>query len=80
MAQFTDHLFNFRRDIQASSAGHCSIEDAKTCMELVLLKLKHGASYGEPVSDDESVFQAVERAGKIGLSTFVVLRMLEHSL
>ena len=49
-------------------------------MELVLLKLKHGASYGEPVSDDESVFQAVERAGKIGLSTFVVLRMLEHFL
>ena len=35
------------RDIQASDAGHCSIEDAKTCMELVLLKLEKGELFWE---------------------------------
>jgi len=35
-------------------------------MELVQLKLKKGKRYGTPAMDDESVFQALDRAGKQG--------------
>ena len=35
--------FSFcRKKIQAGKDGHCSIEDAKVCMQLVQLKLKSG--------------------------------------
>lgn len=32
----------YRRKIQNDESGHCSIEDAKACMELVQLKIKNG--------------------------------------
>ena len=32
----------YRRKIQNDENGHCSIEDAKACMELVQLKIKNG--------------------------------------
>jgi len=32
----------YRRKIQNGENGHCSIEDAKACMELVQLKIKNG--------------------------------------
>jgi len=54
------------RDIQSSQCGHCSIEDAKSCMELVLLKIKKGGSFGNPDHENESIFEAVNREGKQG--------------
>eukprot|EP00111_Clytia_hemisphaerica_P010892 TCONS_00031883-protein len=55
------------RDIQTSTtSGHCSIEDAKACMELVNLKLKNGLRFGYPMEENESVFEALERAKKTG--------------
>lgn len=32
----------YRKKIQNGVDGHCSIEDAKTCMELVQLKIQNG--------------------------------------
>lgn len=32
----------YRRKIQNDENGHCSIEDAKACMELVQLKIENG--------------------------------------
>ena len=32
----------YSKKIQSGSDGHCSIEDAKACMELVQLKIKNG--------------------------------------
>ena len=32
----------YSKKIQNGSDGHCSIEDAKACMELVQLKIKNG--------------------------------------
>lgn len=55
-----------KEDIQGSSEGHCSIEDAKTCMHLVLMKLKYGTTFGDPLSADESIFEAITRSGKKG--------------
>ena len=34
-----------RREIQTNQSGHCSIEDAKACMELVQMKLEKGIEY-----------------------------------
>jgi len=54
------------RDIQNSQGGHCSIEDAKSCMELVQLKIKKGGLFGHPDQENESIFEALHREGKKG--------------
>jgi len=55
------------RDIQNSENGHCSIEDAKSCMELVLLKIQKGPSFGSNADFEfESIFEALHREGKTG--------------
>lgn len=54
------------RDIQNSTGGHCSIEDAKSCMELVLLKIQKGAAFGNMDWEFESIFEALNREGKTG--------------
>ncbi|KAF6139614.1 hypothetical protein GIB67_037561 [Kingdonia uniflora] len=38
------------REIQVSGNGHNSIEDARTAMELALLKIRHGPDFGAPPS------------------------------
>lgn len=67
---FTDQNINiscfFSRDIQNSSEGHCSAEDAKACMELVNLKMEKGKTFGDPNMEQESVYEALHRAGKKG--------------
>ncbi|XP_065680987.1 uncharacterized protein LOC100202102 isoform X2 [Hydra vulgaris] len=55
------------RDIQNTDKGHCSIEDARACMELVKLKIKKGPSFGNPLIDKESIFDGLTRAGKRGV-------------
>jgi len=50
-----------KRDIQNSLSGHCSIEDAKSCMELALLKVEKGCLFGTPGLDQESVYEALTR-------------------
>ncbi|KAL2894147.1 Small RNA degrading nuclease 5 [Bienertia sinuspersici] len=36
------------KEIQDSACGHDSIEDARTAMELALLKIRHGPDFGSP--------------------------------
>uniref|UniRef100_A0A7N0TZG8 Exonuclease domain-containing protein n=2 Tax=Kalanchoe fedtschenkoi TaxID=63787 RepID=A0A7N0TZG8_KALFE len=38
------------KDIQGSGNGHDSIEDARTALELALLKIRHGPDFGTPPS------------------------------
>lgn len=38
------------KEIQQSGNGHDSIEDARTALELALLKIKHGPDFGSPPS------------------------------
>ena len=42
-----------KRDIQTSSCGHDSIEDAKVCMELLLAKLEQGPDYTVSWNEDK---------------------------
>lgn len=48
--------------IQDDPSGHCSIEDAKTCMNLVQLKINKGPEFGKKnVRTKESVFDLLSK-------------------
>lgn len=68
-----------KRSIQSSNKGHCSIEDAKACMELVNLKLNRGKTFGKKSNENESIFEAVTRAGKRGSLVESKLILSQHT-
>ncbi|KAL1914853.1 uncharacterized protein VTP21DRAFT_7945 [Calcarisporiella thermophila] len=49
------------RSIQQHTSGHDSAEDARACLDLVQLKLKKGPSFGEFASEQETLFERLER-------------------
>lgn len=52
------------REIQkGGAAGHDSIEDAKTCLDLVKQKCEKGKSWGSSDSQGENIFRRLARAG-----------------
>ncbi|RYP49724.1 hypothetical protein DL768_004593 [Monosporascus sp. mg162] len=53
-----------KREIQKGVAGHDSIEDAKTCLDLVKQKCEKGKSWGNHESQGENLFRRLHRAGK----------------
>ncbi|KAK3717362.1 hypothetical protein QZH41_011595 [Actinostola sp. cb2023] len=53
------HLLS--KNIQNSSSGHCSIEDAKTVMELLKRKFHEGPSFGEHEEQTEGLFHRMDR-------------------
>lgn len=53
-----------KREIQNDEMGHCSIEDAKACMELVQLKVEKGSQFGLFSKPNESIIEAFSRAEK----------------
>eukprot|EP00112_Aurelia_sp_Birch-Aquarium-sp1_P003746 Seg1421.9 transcript_id=Seg1421.9/GoldUCD/mRNA.D3Y31 product="putative exonuclease" protein_id=Seg1421.9/GoldUCD/D3Y31 len=55
---------HLKREIQTNQSGHCSIEDAKACMELVQMKLEKGLHFGVFENHFESIFEAFSRADK----------------
>jgi len=55
---------HLKRKIQNGENGHCSIEDAKACMELVQLKIKNGPKFGCNGPDKEGFFERTGRSGK----------------
>lgn len=55
---------HLNREIQGSSNGHDSVEDAKTCIELVRLKLEKGFAFGLVLKETETIFSRVKRSGK----------------
>lgn len=53
------------KTIQDSPRGHDPVEDARTCMELVKLKIEKGEKFGHHVSDYLNVFDEIsEHTGK----------------
>lgn len=44
-------------------AGHDSIEDARTCLDLVKLKCEKGPQWGESESASENIFKRISRTG-----------------
>lgn len=46
-----------------SGAGHDSIEDARTCLDLVKLKCEKGPQWGESESASENIFKRLSRTG-----------------
>ena len=52
-----------KRKIQENPSGHDSAEDAKTCIDLVKLKLKKGKEFGLFNVDMESLFTRFKRRG-----------------
>ncbi|XP_067043980.1 uncharacterized protein [Acropora muricata] len=53
------------KDIQNGKNGHCSVEDASACMELVQLKIENGPDFGAPPVEKEGLFERTSRNGKI---------------
>ncbi|KAG9326687.1 hypothetical protein KVV02_002883 [Mortierella alpina] len=51
--------------------GHDSEEDARTCMELVRLKVEKGPGFGEYNQDQESIFSRLDRHTKPRTSAFI---------
>ncbi|KAF9559475.1 hypothetical protein EC968_006612 [Mortierella alpina] len=51
--------------------GHDSEEDARTCMELVKLKIEKGPGFGEYNQDQESIFSRLVRHTKPRTSAFI---------
>ena len=51
------------RKIQESETGHDSAEDARTCVDLVKLKLRRGRDFGLFNVDVESLFTRLKRRG-----------------
>eukprot|EP00794_Sanderia_malayensis_P009137 gene9137-10110_t len=69
---------HLHREIQNDKGGHCSIEDAKACMELVQLKVEKGKYYGTFDRPNESIFEAFSRAGKKSAVIDVARVATEH--
>ncbi|KFH72374.1 hypothetical protein MVEG_02665 [Podila verticillata NRRL 6337] len=60
------------RSIQQGGAnGHDSVEDAKTCLDLVKLKLEMGPLFGEFSQEQESIFARLDRHTTPKLSAMI---------
>lgn len=58
------HRWLERRIQQGGANGHDSIEDAKACMDLILLKVKKGPGFGEYNNEQESIYSRLQRNPK----------------
>lgn len=56
----TTHL---GRSIQGGESGHDSTEDARTALDLVMLRLRKGPAFGTHVPAGESLYSQLRRAG-----------------
>ncbi|KAI0483211.1 hypothetical protein GGR56DRAFT_623417 [Xylariaceae sp. FL0804] len=52
-----------RREIQMTTTGHDSIEDARTCLDLVRQKCEKGRAWGNNESQGENLFRRLSRNG-----------------
>nr|XP_018265795.1 uncharacterized protein I303_02169 [Kwoniella dejecticola CBS 10117]OBR87953.1 hypothetical protein I303_02169 [Kwoniella dejecticola CBS 10117] len=50
-----------KKDIQAGEHGHDSEEDAKTCVELLKMKIKYGPDFGNALENMEPIFERLNR-------------------
>ncbi|KAK8846710.1 hypothetical protein IAR55_005797 [Kwoniella newhampshirensis] len=49
------------RDIQGGDSGHDSEEDARTCVDLLRLKVAHGPDFGNALENMEPIFERLNR-------------------
>lgn len=49
------------REIQASTKGHDSEEDAQTCVDLLKMKMANGPEFGSFMDTSESIFERINR-------------------
>ena len=49
------------KEIQTSTSGHDSEEDARTCVELLKLKMANGPDFGSFLDTTESIFERMNR-------------------
>lgn len=54
------------REIQKSSAGHDSVEDARAVLDLVKMKCEKGERWGTSDASNESIFRRLARCAKPG--------------
>jgi len=52
-----------QRVIQMEATGHCSVEDASACIDLLALKRRHGKDFGNERSVRESILLAFQHHG-----------------
>jgi len=50
-----------KREVQKGSSGHDSVEDARTCLDLVKQKCEKGPRWGSGDTNAESIFKRLER-------------------
>ncbi|WVR04385.1 hypothetical protein IAU60_001387 [Kwoniella sp. DSM 27419] len=55
-----------KKEIQASEHGHDSEEDAKTCVDLLRMKILHGPDFGNALENMEPIFERLNRFGPGG--------------
>ncbi|KAI4709000.1 hypothetical protein J4E89_006402 [Alternaria sp. Ai002NY15] len=51
-----------KREVQKGSAGHDSVEDARTCLDLVKQKCEKGPRWGSGDTNAESIFKRMDRS------------------
>lgn len=51
-----------KREVQKGSMGHDSVEDARTCLDLVKQKCEKGPRWGSGDTNAESIFKRIERS------------------
>lgn len=51
-----------KREVQKGASGHDSIEDARTCLDLVKQKCEKGPRWGSGDTNAESIFKRLERS------------------
>ena len=51
-----------KREVQKGSAGHDSVEDARTCLDLVKQKCEKGPRWGSGDTNAESIFKRLDRS------------------
>ncbi|KAH9873862.1 hypothetical protein IAQ61_004489 [Plenodomus lingam] len=51
-----------KREVQKGASGHDSVEDARTCLDLVKQKCEKGPRWGSGDTNAESIFKRLERA------------------
>lgn len=69
-----------KRVIQADESGHNPAEDAIACMQLALLKLKKGPTFGLHEEEHESLFLKISKNGKNGTIIDGPSIVRQHSL
>lgn len=66
------------QDIQSSKKGHCSVEDARTALQLVQLKLSKHIEYGDAVHTNREKYK--ERVRKMVTTQEYVLPIFNHMI